>query len=71
MKEQDLREKIEAVERKEISSTKLINKCVQITLDYAREEAIDFAEWLIQFDSGSKTRAELYEIYLTTKTQNK
>lgn len=46
MKEQDLREKISSVERKEISSTKLINQCVQIAKDYAEQEAIDFGRWM-------------------------
>ena len=46
MKEQDLRDKISSVERKEISSTKLIDQCVQIAKDYAEQEAIEFAEWM-------------------------
>lgn len=62
-----------------------LDKCVQITLDYAREEVLVFNEWKEKNNywyskdnkcffkyGGNKTKystLELYEIYLTTKTK--
>lgn len=95
MKEQDLREKFLRVEDEttfywdgyydqRMNDDEVLphaEKCVQITLDYAREEAIGFSEWMhentikdgkfytviLDVLQHNQTLEQCYEIYLTTK----
>jgi len=60
MTEQDLRDKISSVERKEISSTKLIDQCVQIAKDYAEAQNKELIIALTNFVSA--TTKEFAEI---------
>lgn len=50
MKEQDLRDKFEDVEKMTFHNHLTVktstNQCVQIAKDYAEKEAIEFAEWM-------------------------
>ncbi len=81
MKEQDLKEKFVNAESRYFEEA-LIEKCVQIAKDYAKQESIGFSQWMhenagyagnghyaVIGHNGYHTIPKLYEIYLTTKTK--